>query len=631
MNPATANRDFPRKLLALVLLQPQSLTKFPRPGQSGIAQLQLILFIMIENMRKYTGLMAVVFVLLAAGFLFTMNDLSTSSGGGMGSGPTILEADGRILDQQEYRRMGDHTLQLASEAGLHTYINFLMAPDAPQLQQAMQLLQYGYPNYYVTMGRNLGSADYNRFITNRIIVQQAIEDMGIHAGEQEVTETIKTSQRFAPEGEFNNTEYAAFIDKRLGKLGMTEKDLREVIQESLCLNKLIQIIGGGLLSPRNAIRDQLEAQLQSITLARVVLNRDDFVEKENPSEEEIKAYWDTHQDAYKTEEQRRINYILLTPAPQPDIKKSTPAPPLPADASEAQKAAYNDAENTRRENDAKAKAEREEKTIKAARAIQKEIDQISQEIYDSEEDKKPLDFAAILTKRGHQINKTELFTRSGIPQELASLKLRGNVNQGKSLSDLIFSQSASSDNPYDLVSDALPVGEHGWIIFTLEEVVSPVLLDYASARNRARAQLISENGTKKVREAAKLARNAVVELMKSGKSFDAATKEKGLTPVRIGPFSIQGKPPENEPSFRLLHQTASGLNPGDVSETIDEADRSLFFFLAKREVENTEESKSRIDSMINNGKNELMMLTFLNWLNHQYEKADVKGLATQEQ
>ncbi len=119
---------------------------------------------MIENMRKYTGLMIVVFVLLLAGFLFTMGPTANSSGGGMGSGPTVLEVHGRALDQQAYRRMGDSTLQLASEAGLHTYVNFLMVPDARQLQQAMQLMRYGYPNYYITMGRNLTSQDFNRFI-----------------------------------------------------------------------------------------------------------------------------------------------------------------------------------------------------------------------------------------------------------------------------------------------------------------------------------------------------------------------------------------------------------------------------------------------------------------------------------
>jgi len=585
---------------------------------------------MIENMRKYTGLMAVVFILLAAGFLFTMNDLSTTRGGGMGSGPAILEANGRILDQQEYRRMGDNTLQLASEAGLHTYVNFLMVPDARQLQQAMQLLQFGYPNYYATMGRNLKSQDINRFIANRIIIQQAVEEMGIYASDEEVTNTIKTSRRFAPEGKFNNTEYATFIDKRLGRIGMTEKDLREIVRENLCLDKLIQVVGGGLLAPRNAVRDQLEAQLQNVTLARIVFNRDDFVEKEDPSEEEIKAYWDTHQDAYKTDEQRRINYILLSLPPETQVKSSPAA--LPANATEEQKKAHAEAVQAGLDAEAKMKVQLADQRAKDARSIQKEIDQISQEIYDSEEDKKPLDLAAILTKRNHQIKKTGLFTSATIPKELGSLKLRGNVNQGKSLSDLIFGQSASSDNPYDLVSDALPVGDHGWIIFTLEEVVEPVLLDYNAARVKARAQLISENGSKKVKLAAKAARDSIEALMKSGKSFEDAAKQEGLTAVQVGPFTINDRDIQSkEPSFRLLFQKASGLNPGDISETIDENNRSLFFHLAKREINDTEGNQSRIDAAINDNKNVLMMLTFLNWLNHQYEKADVKGLATEEQ
>ncbi|MGB2266227.1 MAG: SurA N-terminal domain-containing protein, partial [Akkermansiaceae bacterium] len=255
---------------------------------------------MIENMRKYTGLMAVVFILLAAGFLFTMNDISSTGGGGMGSGPTLLEANGRILDQQEYRRMGESTLRLASEAGLHAYVNFLMVPDSAQLQQAMQLLQFGYPNYYVTMGRNLKADDYNRFISNRIIIQQAIREMGVNASEEEVSNAIKSSSGFNNQGRFDQVKYANFIEKRLGRLGMTEKDLRDVVRENLCLNKIIQIVGGGLVPPRKAAQNLLEAQMQSVRISRVVLKRNDFAAKANPSEEEIKSYWETHQDLYKT-------------------------------------------------------------------------------------------------------------------------------------------------------------------------------------------------------------------------------------------------------------------------------------------------------------------------------------------
>ena len=585
---------------------------------------------MIENMRKYTGLMAAVFILLAAGFLFTMNDISGGGGGGMGSGPTVLEANGRILDQQEYRRMGDSTLQLASEAGLHLYVNFLIVPDAPQLQQAMQLLQYGYPNYYRTMGRNLKADDFNRFISNRIIIQQAMQSMGVRASDEEINTAIMSSPSFSSEGKFDNAKYASFIEKRLGRLGMTEKDLREIVHESLCLNKIIEIVGGGLLVPRQAAQDLLEAQMQAVSISRVVFNRDDFVEKEQPSEEEIKAYWDTHQDAYKTEEQRRINYVLLTLPPETQVK-SSPAT-LPADATEEQKKAHAEAEQARLDAEAQVKAQLADKRAQDARSIQKEIDQIAQEIYDSEEEKKPLDFAAILTKRNHQIKETSLFSRSKLPKEIAALKLRGNFNKGKTIADFIFGHSTASQDPYDLVSDALPVGEHGWIVFTLEEVVEPTLLDYTAARGAARAQLVSENGSIKVKEAAQAARAATAELVKSGKSFDEAATEQGLTPVQIGPSTSKDRETQSkEPSYRLLHQKASGLNPGDLSESIDENDRSLFFYLISREVEDTEESKQRIESVISNGKNQIMMIAFLNWLQQQYQEADVKGLAVDGQ
>jgi hypothetical protein len=585
---------------------------------------------MIESMRKYTGLMAAVFILLAAGFLFTMNDISGGGGGGMGSGPTVLEANGRILDQQEYRRMGDSTLQLASEAGLHVYVNFLIVPDAAQLQQAMQLLQYGYPNYYLTMGRNLKADDFNRFISNRIIIQQAMQTMGVRASDEEINNALMLSPSFSSEGKFDNAKYASFIEKRLGRLGMTEKDLREIVHESLCLNKIIEIVGGGLLTPRQAAQDLLEAQMQAVSISRVVFNRDDFVEQEQPSEEEIKAYWDTHQDAYKTEEQRRINYILLTLPPETQVK-SSPAT-LAADATEEQKKAHAEAEQARLDAEAQVKVQLADKRAKEARSIQKEIDQISQEIYDSEEEKAPLDFAAILAKRDHKIQQTGLFSRSKLPKEIAALKLRGNFNKGKSIADFIFGHSTASQDPYDLVSDALPVGEHGWIVFTLEEVVEPSLLDYTAARAAARAQLVSENGSIKVKEAAQAARAATAELVKSGKSFDEAAKEQGLTPVQIGPFTINDRETQSkDPSYRLLHQKASGLNPGDISEAIDENNRSLFFYLISREVEDTEESKQRIESVINNGKTQIMMIAFLNWLQQQYQEADVKGLAVEGQ
>ncbi len=582
---------------------------------------------MIENMRKYTALMIIVFVLLIAGFLFTMGPTSGSGAGG-GSGPAVLEVYGLSIDEQEYYRRGDRTLQLSSELGLHFYVNFLIAPDIQQLMQANQLMRYGYANYYVTMSRNLDQQDFNRFITNRATLQRAMSEMGLYASEEEVTQSLKTSQRFAPNGQYNALDYTAFVDKRLGRLGMTEKYLREIVRESICLNKLIQLVGGGLSAPRTAVQDQQEARNQSITLARITLDRDDFVEKENPSEEEIKAYWEVHQDAYKTKEQRRVSYILLDQPETPKQEdKKTSSEDKPATET-AKIDAENDAEKNRKEAEEKAKKATEEKKKAARIAVMRDIEAISDKIVQKINDKLPLNFEAISAEYNQTLVKSDLFTQDSPPAELKDLSLRGNSARGRNILDEVFSMAMTSD-PYDLVSKPFRVGETGWIIFRLDEIIEPVLLDYTAARAKARAQLISENATKKVKNAADEARVKILASMKSGKGFDVAAKELGFTPIQIGPYSTDGIAPKNEPSYRQLHQTASGLNIGDVSEAIHENDRSLIVFVENREIEDTEQNKNMVDSMVDSSKGELTVRSFMNWRDSQFQKAKVSGTFAQ--
>ena len=567
---------------------------------------------MIENMRKYTGLMAVVFVLLAAGFLFTMNDIGTGAGGG--SGPTALEVYGQSIDQQTYQKSGQRTLQLCSEVGMHNYVNFLMAPDAAQLQQSLQFASFG--NYYTLFGNNLTEQDLNRFVANRYILQNAITEMGLYASEDEVSESIKALPTFSAGGKYNEAAYSTFVDKRLGRLGFTEKYLREVARENICLKKLIDIVGGGLTPPRSAVQDQFEAQLQTVTLAKVVFNRDDFVEKEDPSEEEIKAFWEANQDSYKSDEQRSISYHYIK---LPEESPEPEAAPLADDATDKEK----------KEAAAKAAAAKSEQREAATKQLTRDIQKLFDSILDSEDKKQPLDFATLVADHGGQAVKTELFTNSTLPEELKGLTLRGASNRNRPLASVIF-EVQTSEKEYDLVSDPQPVGANGWIVFKLEEVVEPVVLDYAVARDRARAQLIGENGTEKVKQAAKDGRDAVLALMKDGKDFDTAAREKGFTPVQVGPYSPSSvAPPKDEPSAQQLHGIASGLNAGDVSETIDEQDRSLFIYVDKRELEENEGNALRIDGAMQGAQTDLMIRTFLNWINHQYLEAEVKAPAAE--
>ena len=215
------------------------------------------------------------------------------------------------------------------------------------------------------------------------------------------------------------------------------------------------------------------------------------------------------------------------------------------------------------------------------------------------------------------------------PEALKELKQRNTSASGQFLTRAIFGMNKDGDQ-YALVSDAIPVGENAWIIYRLDEVVEPELLDYATARAKARAKLIAENATKKIKEAANQAREKIVAAMKEGKSFNDASKAQGLTPVQVGPYAPGGIPPKDEPSYRELHQVASGLNPGDVSEAIHESDRSLIILVEKREIEDTEANKNRVDFTVTNSKGELMVRTFLNWRNEQFDNAKVSALVKSE-
>ena len=106
---------------------------------------------------------------------------------------------------------------------------------------------------------------------------------------------------------------------------------------------------------------------------------------------------------------------------------------------------------------------------------------------------------------------------------------------------------------------------------------------------------------------------------------DLVILAKGFQSIQVGPYSGSSTPPQGEPSYRELLRTASGLNPGEVSDVIDQPTRSFFIHLDKRELEVSEDSQNRIDDSVASSNDAISLYTFINWINHQYLEAEVKG------
>ena len=116
---------------------------------------------------------------------------------------------------------------------------------------------------------------------------------------------------------------AVFIEKGIGRLGMTENDLRELASDAIASSRINSIIGGGLAMNKDAVKSAQALNKQQISGSIARLDLAPFEASIKPTEEEIKAYWENIQDAFMTQEKRKFTYIIASPKPAAANKAAT--------------------------------------------------------------------------------------------------------------------------------------------------------------------------------------------------------------------------------------------------------------------------------------------------------------------
>ena len=123
-----------------------------------------------------------------------------------------------------------------------------------------------------------------------------------------------------PDGAYSQQTYNDFVTKRIGAFGLTEQDFIELVRDTLAARKLAEIIGGGLSADRTIAAQQVASRDQQVTiqLARVALSK--FQDELKPTDEELKAEWETTQDKYQTDRKIKISYLIAKPT-YPELPK----------------------------------------------------------------------------------------------------------------------------------------------------------------------------------------------------------------------------------------------------------------------------------------------------------------------
>lgn len=557
---------------------------------------------MIEHIQKYKIIITIALVAVGAGFLLGGSDLKKLGGAGTGGTP-VLKIAGRTYDDREFLHFGTGSFELVS--------NLARSGD--------------FGLYQFLMGLSAGATSQKdapeKFFIGRMILRQAKEEFGVYPGEQEISDYIRSLRAFADkDGKFNEETYRRFVEKGIGRLGMTEADLRDLASDVLASKKINAIIGSGLGVNRELVALNLALDNEQLGGELARLDLDPFEAKIAPTEEQIKAYWENIQDSFVTEPLRKFAYLIVAPDKTADPDAAPPADTI-ADAAasdQAKKAAAAKKEADKVKRTAELAEERRKKQIE----LDTRVDDFSYEL----EQQKGAGFEELVAKNKWEVKTTEWFARSKAPKEM-DLTLRSSSRGGKVVDEL-FRIEPTSD-PLSKFSQPIAIGENQWIIARLDGEEKSRPKTYEEAKAEARVQYIAEKASEALKTAAAEAATKIKASLAAGKSFADAAKEAGITETKAVAKVNSTYRPDATTEPKNLFEAGRNIDPGSIAEVIVEADRAFILYVAKREVVKDPNASSRLDSEVTSRTTANETIAFTGWLTDRIEAAKVEQLYKQ--
>ncbi len=543
---------------------------------------------MIENLRKYPGVILAALVAVFIGFL-----LMDSQRFFRQSGHNAISINGTSYDINEYNRLGPSSQKLCSM--LTTY-------------QSMSL--YEFAMALVDRNAKTQEAAEKSFFINRQILRNAGKDFGYDPGEKEVQDFIRDRSVFTDSDptdpskkSFNKEKYDAFLLNSLGKNGMSQKDLFALIKDMLIYEKLSAVIAGALDVNSADVVETVQSERQKISASYVTLNLADFTAKQDPSEEDVKKFWEERRDSFNTENRRKFSYVIGTPK-YPAGAEKAPAPPVPGKPGEAPP-----------EPSAEDKKITEDRRV-AERAVAATMDDLSISL----EESKGSDFEEQVKKAGWELRVTDLFTSSTIPDEL--LKLTPRKTQ-KTVQQLLFSLQTTAD-PLSKFTTSFPVGEADWLIARLDAEEVSRVKTFEEAKEEARKQLIDQKAREAIKTAAEEVHKKIADIVKAGKSFADASKEAGYTAATIGPIGDR-QTVAGQPNAQEIFTAAKHTNPGELTENLITESATLIIAVDKREIYKDPNFDKTIESRVDQAKDSLRIQAFQAWLDEKNASSKVSS------
>lgn len=541
---------------------------------------------MIENLRKYPGVIIAALVAVFVGFLLMDSQQFFRS-----SGANSISVNGVSYDANAYQRLGPSSRAVAGQM-----ISY----------QSMEML--GFLQALTDSKSTTSDGADKSFFVNRLLLQKAGREFGIQPGMEEIQTFLRERSVFVDTDptnpaakKFNQEGYDNFVKQGLGRFGMSEPDLFAIVGDFLLYEKLSGLLGASIEVNPEDVKQTYQANQQKISASYVSLKLDDFKAKQQPTEEQLKQFWELRKDKYKTEVRRKFSYVIGTPT-YPAGAEKAPEPPKPAKPGDP----------------IPEPTDADKKIIEDRRVADLALDKKMDEFLEKIEISKGADFAKAAQEAGLEIKTTEFFTATTVPDVLLALTPRKNT---KTITEFLFNFKTTSD-PISKFTATFAVGEADSFLARLDDEEPSRDKTYEEAKEEVTKQWIEENGLAALKTAAEEAKKKIEEIINTGKSFADAAKEAGLESTTVGPIG-KGETPAGHSAAPAIFTATQYLNPGKLSDVITTDSAAVIAIVDKREIIKDPNTEFTLMGGVMQIKNQMGTLAFQAWIAEQNAAAKI--------
>ncbi len=544
---------------------------------------------MIENLRKYPGVIVAALVAVCLGFLLMDSQNFFRSGS-----DKAITVDGFTYNNSEFRRLGENSMQLLPRIS----------------QQSGYMAMFALMGNAGSMGEGQGKSAENFFV-NRMLVRKAGKEMGLIPSKEEIATYLQEKSSFAQPSPtdmgkrvFNAELYQNFIKNGLGQNGMSEKDLLDLVRDLITYEKINELLEQSIEANRDTAKAETLADAQKIDVQFIEYKMADYELKQNPSEEEVKAFWELKKDAYKTDTRRRFSYLLIAPQYPAGSEKAPepPKPEKPGDTPPEPSAADKEITKNRKE---------------AENIVADRLDTFLEKL----EQRPDSDVAALAKEENFgEWKSTDFFHTNNIPDAMLQIKLRDG--EQKNMNQLLFGSKITSD-PLSKVLYVTTANEEQLLIKIDAEEASRIKT-YEEAKVETKLDLIKENAVKQMKAEAEATRKSLADAIAAGKSFADAAKDAKLTATTVKDLAKNASVP-NQPHASSLFDAARLAKPAMMLEkTKTSSDSELVIFVEKRVVVIDPSREDSITGAVSQNKSSMARGLFDAWLQEQRDRIKVQ-------